>query len=110
MRPFALLAGLAALAAVTLAAAPDRATAAPETAAARDDSLAQAATRRPRTKIRVYRGYPYRTYHSAYPLHYEVEYPGPNGVRHCVNRYATEKRPSGNVIVPQMRCTWVVRR
>ena len=79
--------------------------AAPERAAL--DSYAQAA--QPRPQLRINR-YPFRRYHAVYPLSYDVEYPGPNGVRHCVNRYVTERRPSGNVIVPQMRCTWIVRR
>ena len=115
MRPLAGNVGFAALCAILgailLCAAPGAAIAGPEPAAsAQDESLAQAVKPRPRTKVRVYRGYPNRRSHAVYPLPYDVEYPGPNGVRHCVNRYVTERRPSGNVIVPQMRCTWVVRR
>ena len=30
-------------------------------------------------------------------------------VRQCVDGYALERRPSGTVITPQMRCRWVVR-
>ena len=61
---------------------------------------------RARPKIRVRPRYPYRRYHSIYPLPYEYEYPGPNAVRHCSARYVTEHRPSGTVIVPRMRCWW----
>ena len=63
--------------------------------------------RRARPQIRVRPRYPYRNYHSAYPLPYDAEYPGPNAVRQCVDWYATEHRPSGTVIVPRMRCWWV---
>jgi hypothetical protein len=97
-----LLLGLIALS--MLAAAPGRA--APESLSL-NESFAQAKKQRP--QIRINR-YPFRRYHAVYPLPYDVEYPGPNGVRHCVNRYVTERRPSGNVLVPHMRCTWVVRR
>ena len=62
---------------------------------------------RPRTKLRVRPAYPYRHYHSLYPVPYPVEYPGPNAKRECVARYVTEHRPSGTVIVPRMRCWWV---
>jgi len=37
-------------------------------------------------------------------------YPNRNAVRQCVDWYAEERRPSGTVIVPHMRCRWVVRR
>jgi hypothetical protein len=63
-------------------------------------------SRRARPQVRVTPRYPYRTYHSVYPVPYAVEYPGPNGVRHCVNRYVAERRPSGTVMVPRMRCWW----
>ncbi len=78
-------------------------------AAAIDDISAQRRTKRSRPVIRVTPRYPYRTFHSAYPLPYDIEYPGPNAVRHCVNRYVTEARPSGPVIVPRMRCWWAPR-
>lgn len=42
-----------------------------------------------------------------YPLPGEYAWPGPGYVRHCVDWYATEYRPSGTVITPQMRCRWV---
>jgi hypothetical protein len=29
--------------------------------------------------------------------------------RHCVDWYAEERRPSGTVVVPHMRCRWVRR-
>jgi len=83
----------------------------PGRAASKDQALNQsfAQAKKPRPQIRINR-YPFRRYPAVYPLPYEVEYPGPSGVRECVNRYVTERRPSGNVIVPHMRCTWVVRR
>ena len=99
-----LLLGLALLSALGTA----ESSAAPAIAAL-DNSYAQAAPAQPRPQLRINR-YPFRRYHAVYPLSYDVEYPGPNGLRHCVNRYVTERRPSGTVIVPQMRCAWVVRR
>jgi hypothetical protein len=71
------------------------------------DTLAQSQSRRARTKIRVRPLYPYRHYHSLYPLPYDVEYPGPNARRECADRLVTEHRPSGTVIVPRMSCRWV---
>ena len=70
------------------------------------DTLAQSQPRA-RTKIRVRPLYPYRQYHSLYPLPYNVEYPGPNARRECTDRLVTEHRPSGTVIVPRMSCRWV---
>ena len=32
--------------------------------------------------------------------------PGPNSKRHCVSWLQKQDRPSGTVIVPQMRCWW----
>jgi hypothetical protein len=32
--------------------------------------------------------------------------PGPNSLRYCESWLATENRPSGTVITPQMRCWW----
>jgi len=32
-----------------------------------------------------------------------------NVVRHCADWYAEERRPSGTVVVPHMRCRWVRR-
>jgi len=65
---------------------------------------------RPRARLRVRPAYPYRNYHSIYPLPYPIEYPGPNAHRECVNRYVTEHRPSGTVITPRMSCRWVAGR
>jgi uncharacterized membrane protein len=62
--------------------------------------------RRPRTQLRVYPRYPRRNFHALYPLPYAIEYPGPFAVRQCVSRLAQERRPSGTVIVPRMRCWW----
>jgi hypothetical protein len=64
---------------------------------------------RPRPRIKVQPSYPYRTWHSLYPLPYPYEYPGPNAVRRCTDWYVTEVRPSGTVIVPKMRCWWAQR-
>jgi hypothetical protein len=54
-------------------------------------------TRKPRapTRIRVYDAGAIRL--------------GPNAVRSCTDWYAEERRPSGTVIVPHMRCRWVRR-
>jgi len=62
---------------------------------------------RPRTRLQVRPLYPYRRSNAIYPLPYDYEYPGPNARRECVDRYVTEYRPSGTVIVPRMRCWWV---
>jgi hypothetical protein len=64
------------------------------------------AAARHRARITVYPRYPYRRYHSLYPLPYPIEFPGPHAVRHCVNQYVIERRPSGDVLVPRMRCWW----
>jgi hypothetical protein len=89
------------------AAAPRHGLAAEDKASAVDVS---AQRRRRVPQMRVQPRYPYRTFHSFYPLPYQVEYPGPNGVRECVNRYVLEQRPSGTVLVPRMRCWWTVAR
>jgi hypothetical protein len=62
---------------------------------------------RPRTRLRVRPIYPYRHFHSVYPVPYRFEYPGPNAKRECVARYVEERRPSGTVVTPRMRCWWV---
>ena len=89
-----------------LASSPGVAQSASERVAA-SNSFAQSEPRRARTRLRVRPLYPYRHYHSLYPVPYDVEYPGPNAKRECVDRYVTEHRPSGTVIVPRMRCRWV---
>jgi hypothetical protein len=96
-----------------LGAASERATAAPARAQASGpseitDISAQARIRaaRPRTRIRVVPLYPYRTFSTTYPVPYTYEYPGPGAVRQCASWLATQYRPSGPVIVPQMRCWW----
>jgi hypothetical protein len=76
-------------------------------AATESAPLIRVQARRARPKIRVRPRYRYRNYHSAYPLPYDNEYPGPNAVRQCTDWYATEHRPSGTVIVPKRRCWWV---
>lgn len=73
---------------------------------------APAVRQRPRIHVTPrypHRTYPYRTWHSFYPLPYDVEYPGPNAYRQCDFRLAQEMRPSGPVIVPRQRCWWVRR-
>jgi len=42
-----------------------------------------------------------------YPRPGDYSWPGPGAVRQCVDWYATEHRPSGTVVTPQMRCRWV---
>ena len=72
-------------------------------------ALAQAqprARRRP-PRIRVSPAYPYRLQSTDYPTPYPIEYPGPGAVRQCTSWLTKEFRPSGTVIVPQMRCWWV---
>jgi hypothetical protein len=59
---------------------------------------------RQRPRIRVYRNEP-AAYD--YPRPGPYSWPGPGAVRQCVDWYATEYRPSGTVITPQMRCRWV---
>ena len=87
----------------------------PPTVTAEPEPLVQGETRRARSnmrarpKIQVRPRYPYRRYHTLYPLSYEYEYPGPNAARQCTSRLVTEHRPSGTVIVPRMRCRWVQR-
>lgn len=71
------------------------------------DVVVQSQTSRPRTRLRVRPIYPYRRYNAVYPPPYDIEYPGPNGRRECVDRYVIEHRPSGTVVVPRMRCWWV---
>jgi len=103
------LAVLTLLAALALGDGPGAAVAQPASAisTAQPAPLIRVQARRTRPQIRVRPRYPYRNYHSAYPLPYATEYPGPNAVRQCVDWYATEHRPSGTVIVPRMRCWWV---
>jgi hypothetical protein len=41
-----------------------------------------------------------------FPRSDNLGYPGPNAVRQCTSWLATEYRPSGTVVTPQMRCWW----
>ncbi len=103
----AMLAGLTALGALALYAAQTVVTpAAAQQTAMVAQTDRQARTPRVRPQVRVTPRYPYRRYHSPYPVPYAAEYPGPNGVRQCASRLVTEVRPSGTVIVPRMRCWW----
>jgi hypothetical protein len=88
------------------AAEPGAAQPASEHAAARN-ALAQSQPRRARTRLRVRPLYPYRHFHSLYPVPYPIEYPGPNAKRECVAHYVEEHRPSGTVVTPRMNCRWV---
>jgi hypothetical protein len=63
--------------------------------------------RHARPRIEVHPRYHYRRYNTIYPPPYDYEYPGPNGRRVCVDGYAVERRPSGSVVTPWMRCQWV---
>jgi hypothetical protein len=63
-------------------------------------------TARPPARITVTPAYPYRSYSTTYPVPYRAEYPGPGYVRQCTSWLATEYRPSGTVLTPQMRCWW----
>jgi hypothetical protein len=63
---------------------------------------AQSRQERPRIRVRPPAASPY-------PRPDDYSWPGPGAVRQCVDWYATEYRPSGTVITPQMRCRWVRR-
>lgn len=65
---------------------------------------AQARQDRQRPRVRVQRVQPPAW---DYPRPGDYSWPGPGAVRECVDWYATEYRPSGTVITPQMRCRWV---
>jgi len=107
MRGIVTLAAIAALGALLFSVSPGAAeTALPDAAGTATDVSSQSRAR-PRTRIRVQKYYPYRRYHSFYPLPYDVEYPGPNARRDCSVRYVQEYRPSGTVVVPRMNCWWV---
>jgi hypothetical protein len=108
MRGIGTFAAIAALGALLFSASPGVAETAPSDAAAGTATEFSSQNRaRPRTRIRVQKYYPYRRYHSLYPLPYDIEYPGPNAKRACTARYVQEYRPSGTVVVPRMSCWWV---
>lgn len=65
---------------------------------------AQTKQERQRPRVRVQRVQPPAW---DYPRPGNYSWPGPGAVRECVDWYATEYRPSGTVITPQMRCRWV---
>jgi hypothetical protein len=104
------VASLAMLGASPATAASERrlqlAQAAPPVEAGRPARRAATPSTPPRARIYVRPQYPYRRFHSIYPLPYPVEYPGPHAVRHCTSHYEVEWRPSGEVVVPRMRCWW----
>ena len=70
------------------------------------DASAQSKPSRARTRVLVRPAYPYRQYHSLYPLPYGIDYPGPNARRVCSGGLVTEYRPSGTVVVPRLHCRW----
>lgn len=41
-----------------------------------------------------------------FPRSDNLGFPGRNAVRQCTSWLATEYRPSGTVVTPQMRCWW----
>ena len=100
----AAIAALAGLLSAVLSAAAE--TVRPAGAQTATDFSAQSRPRA-RTRIRVQKSYPYRRWHSVYPVPYDIEYPGPNARRDCSVRYVQEYRPSGTVVVPRMSCWWV---
>lgn len=113
MQRFATFAIAAAFGALVLGAAPglasslaDRDTNAAAAVEVSAQARSQQVRRRARTQLRVYPRYPYRSFHTFYPLPYPIEYPGPNAVRHCVSNLVPEYRPSGTVLFPRMRCWW----
>jgi hypothetical protein len=81
----------------------------PELVQSRRRARAPRVTAPPRARILVTPRYPYRPFHSLYPLPYPIEYPGPNAVRQCTAHYVMERRLSGDVVVPRMNCWWVAR-
>jgi hypothetical protein len=108
MRGIATFAAIAALGALLFSASPGAAeTATPDAMAGTATDVSSQSRARPRTRIRVQKYYPYRRYHSLYPLPYDIDYPGPNAKRACTARYVQEYRPSGTVVVPRMSCWWV---
>ena len=108
MRRIVTLAAIAAFGGLLVAASPTAAEMAQPSAGAQTATDFSAQSRpRARTRIRVQKYYPYRRWHSLYPLPYDIEYPGPNAKRACTARYVQEYRPSGTVVVPRMSCWWV---
>jgi hypothetical protein len=71
-----------------------------ETMNMRSMEFSPQARQRPRVRVTPPAAYDY-------PRPGDYSWPGPGAVRHCVDWYATEYRPSGTVVTPQMRCRWV---
>jgi hypothetical protein len=67
---------------------------------------AQSRREQERPRIRVQ---PRKPMAYEFPRSEAYSWPGPGAVRQCVDWYATEYRPSGIVVTPQMRCRWVRR-
>jgi hypothetical protein len=86
--------------------APGAAQSTGESAVTRDAS-APGKPSRARTRVLVRPAYPYRRYHSLYPLPDGIDYPGPNARRVCSGGLVTEYHPSGTVVVPRLHCWWV---
>jgi hypothetical protein len=62
--------------------------------------------RRAPTRIIVRPVQRYRYDATEFPRTDNLGYPGRNAVRQCRSWLATEHRPSGTVVTPQMRCWW----
>jgi hypothetical protein len=58
------------------------------------------------TRITVQPVLRYRLDATEFPRTDNLGFPGRNAVRQCVSWLATEHRPSGTVVTPQMRCWW----
>jgi hypothetical protein len=63
------------------------------------DLSAQQRTRRPPTRVRIYRSF---QPDGVYPRYF----PGSDAVRVCNASYVKEYRPSGTVITPRVSCAW----
>ena len=70
------------------------------------DISAQRVVKKKRAQIRVTPLYPRATTNTPYPRPYDFQYPGPNAQRKCVGGLVEERRPSGTVVVPRLRCWW----
>ena len=66
----------------------------------------KAVVKRAPTRIIVRPTLPYRLDATEFPRADNLGFPGRNAVRQCVSWLATEYRPSGTVVTPQMRCWW----
>jgi hypothetical protein len=72
---------------------------APSVRLAQAETPSEAAPRRRRPRVRIYREPDERGVYPSYN-------PGPDAVRDCTATYVQEYRPSGTVITPRMNCFW----